>query len=112
MVPFFCGKGDGGNRSVLYNDAAGGINLILRVVQELGEYGSDPRAVEAVGCQLRNTVGDPERYDFEISAAVGGFIVLNDNAVTGEGIVLIHDEVAEAVEDNAVAVFFNGLQTV
>ena len=81
-------------------------------MQELGEYGSDPRAVEAVGGQRRNTIGDPERYDFEISAAVGGFIVLNDNAVTGEGIVLIHDEVAEAVEDDAVAVFFNGLQAV
>ena len=100
------------NRSVLNDYAAGGINLILRVVQELGEYGSDPRAVEAVGGHRRNTVGDPERYDFEISAAIGGFIVLNDNAVTSEGIVLIHYEVAEAVEDDAVAVFFNGLQAV
>ena len=59
MVPFFCGKGDGGNRSVLNDYAAGGINFILRVVQELGEYGSDPRAVEAVGGHRRSTIGDP-----------------------------------------------------
>ena len=36
--------------------------------------------------------------------SIGGFIILNNYSVLGEGIALVHNEIAEAVKNYSVAV--------
>ena len=73
--------------------------------EQLGKYTVDAARIEAFCRYTRAAVIDADGYGFKIPALV----VLNNDAVAGECVALIHDKVAEAVKDNAVAVQFNRL---
>ena len=77
--------------------------------EQLGKYTVDAARIEAFCRYTRAAVIDADGYGFKIPAPVFGFVVLNNDAVAGECVALIHDKVAEAVKDNAVAVQFDRL---